>query len=85
MRSWAEVDKANLRGRGGAGFPAGRKWKHTKSAPGSIKLVIANGDERRSRRFLDRSIMEGDPHSLLGRKNGPLRLRDWSLSTALFM
>jgi len=40
-----EIDKANLRGRGGAGFPAGKKWKHTKGAPGKIKFVIANGDE----------------------------------------
>ncbi len=60
-----EVDKANLRGRGGAGFPAGRKWAHTKKAPGKIKLVIANGDEGDPGAFMDRSIMEGDPHSLL--------------------
>ncbi len=60
-----EVDKANLRGRGGAGFPAGRKWKHTKSARGSVKFVIANGDEGDPGAFMDRSIMEGDPHSLL--------------------
>lgn len=60
-----EVDKANLRGRGGAGFPAGRKWKHTKSAPGTVKFVIANGDEGDPGAFMDRSIMEGDPHSLL--------------------
>jgi len=60
-----EVDKANLRGRGGAGFPAGRKWAHTKSAPGKIKFVIANGDEGDPGAFMDRSIMEGDPHSLL--------------------
>ncbi|HYQ48212.1 MAG TPA: NADH-ubiquinone oxidoreductase-F iron-sulfur binding region domain-containing protein, partial [Thermodesulfovibrionales bacterium] len=60
----AEVDKANLRGRGGAGFPAGKKWKHTKSASGSIKFVIANGDEGDPGAFMDRSVMEGDPHSL---------------------
>lgn len=60
-----EVDRANLRGRGGAGFPAGRKWAHTKSAPGDIKFVIANGDEGDPGAFMDRSIMEGDPHSLL--------------------
>ncbi len=60
-----EVDKANLRGRGGAGFPAGRKWQHSKNAPGSIKFVIANGDEGDPGAFMDRSIMEGDPHSLL--------------------
>ncbi len=59
-----EVDNANLRGRGGAGFPAGKKWKHTKSAPGAIKFVIANGDEGDPGAFMDRSVMEGDPHSL---------------------
>ncbi len=61
----AEVDKANLRGRGGAGFPAGKKWKHTKGAPGTIKFVIANGDEGDPGAFMDRSVMEGDPHSLI--------------------
>jgi NADH-quinone oxidoreductase subunit F/NADP-reducing hydrogenase subunit HndC len=60
-----EVDRANLRGRGGAGFPAGRKWAHTKKAPGDVKFVIANGDEGDPGAFMDRSIMEGDPHSLL--------------------
>jgi NADH:ubiquinone oxidoreductase subunit F (NADH-binding)/(2Fe-2S) ferredoxin/NAD-dependent dihydropyrimidine dehydrogenase PreA subunit len=60
----AEVDKANLRGRGGAGFPAGKKWKHTKGAPGQVKFVIANGDEGDPGAFMDRSVMEGDPHSL---------------------
>lgn len=60
-----EVKKANLRGRGGAGFPAGVKWEHTKKASGSIKMVIANGDEGDPGAFMDRSIMEGDPHSLL--------------------
>jgi NADH-quinone oxidoreductase subunit F/NADP-reducing hydrogenase subunit HndC len=59
-----EVDKANLRGRGGAGFPAGKKWHHTKSAKGKIKFVIANGDEGDPGAFMDRSVMEGDPHSL---------------------
>jgi NADH-quinone oxidoreductase subunit F/NADP-reducing hydrogenase subunit HndC len=60
-----DVDRANLRGRGGAGFPAGRKWAHTKKAPGTVKFVIANGDEGDPGAFMDRSIMEGDPHSLL--------------------
>jgi len=60
-----EVKKANLRGRGGAGFPAGVKWAHSKKAPGDIKMVIANGDEGDPGAFMDRSIMEGDPHSLL--------------------
>ncbi|MBM4128959.1 MAG: CBS domain-containing protein, partial [Nitrospira sp.] len=60
-----EVKKANLRGRGGAGFPAGVKWAHARKAPGEIKMVIANGDEGDPGAFMDRSIMEGDPHSLL--------------------
>ncbi|MGD2080198.1 MAG: NADH-quinone oxidoreductase subunit NuoF [Nitrospirota bacterium] len=60
-----EVDKANLRGRGGAGFPAGRKWRHTKNSPGKIKFVLANGDEGDPGAFMDRAIMEGDPHSLI--------------------
>jgi NADH-quinone oxidoreductase subunit F/NADP-reducing hydrogenase subunit HndC len=59
-----EVDKANLRGRGGAGFPAGKKWKHTKGDKAKIKFVIANGDEGDPGAFMDRSVMEGDPHSL---------------------
>lgn len=59
-----EVDKANLRGRGGAGFPAGKKWRHTKSDKNKIKFVIANGDEGDPGAFMDRSVMEGDPHSL---------------------
>jgi NADH-quinone oxidoreductase subunit F/NADP-reducing hydrogenase subunit HndC len=60
-----EIKKANLRGRGGAGFPAGIKWAHTKKAQSEIKMVIANGDEGDPGAFMDRSIMEGDPHSLL--------------------
>ena len=60
-----EVRKANLRGRGGAGFPAGVKWGFAKKAPGANKIVIANGDEGDPGAFMDRSIMEGDPHSLL--------------------
>ena len=60
-----EIKKANLRGRGGAGFPAGVKWAHSRKAPGNVKIVIANGDEGDPGAFMDRSIMEGDPHSLL--------------------
>ncbi len=59
-----EVERANLRGRGGAGFPAGRKWRHTKNTEG-LKIVVANGDEGDPGAFMDRSVMEGDPHSLL--------------------
>lgn len=60
-----EIDKANLRGRGGAGFPAGIKWRHAKSFKSKAKFVIANGDEGDPGAFMDRSIMEGDPHSLI--------------------
>ena len=60
-----EVDKANLRGRGGAGFPAGIKWRHSKKSSVKTKFVIANGDEGDPGAFMDRSVMEGDPHSLL--------------------
>jgi NADH-quinone oxidoreductase subunit F/NADP-reducing hydrogenase subunit HndC len=60
-----EVKKSNLRGRGGAGFPAGVKWAHSRKAPGKTKLVIANGDEGDPGAFMDRSVMEGDPHSLI--------------------
>lgn len=60
-----EVDKANLRGRGGAGFPAGIKWRHSKKSSIKKKFVIANGDEGDPGAFMDRSVMEGDPHSLL--------------------
>ncbi|MCE5312549.1 MAG: CBS domain-containing protein [Nitrospiraceae bacterium] len=59
-----EIDRADLRGRGGAGFPAGKKWKHTRAAKG-LKVVVANGDEGDPGAFMDRAIMEGDPHSLL--------------------
>jgi NADH:ubiquinone oxidoreductase subunit F (NADH-binding)/CBS domain-containing protein/(2Fe-2S) ferredoxin len=60
-----EVDRAALRGRGGAGFPAGKKWRHARRAPGDVKFVIANGDEGDPGAFMDRSIMEGDPHSVI--------------------
>jgi NADH:ubiquinone oxidoreductase subunit F (NADH-binding)/CBS domain-containing protein/(2Fe-2S) ferredoxin len=60
-----EIKKANLRGRGGAGFPAGVKWEHAKRSPHPVKIVIANGDEGDPGAFMDRSIMEGDPYSLL--------------------
>ncbi len=60
-----EMKKANLRGRGGAGFPAGVKWAHSKKSPSKVRFVIANGDEGDPGAFMDRSVMEGDPHSLL--------------------
>jgi NADH:ubiquinone oxidoreductase subunit F (NADH-binding)/CBS domain-containing protein/(2Fe-2S) ferredoxin/NAD-dependent dihydropyrimidine dehydrogenase PreA subunit len=60
-----EIKKSNIRGRGGAGFPTGVKWGFARKAPGVNKIVIANGDEGDPGAFMDRSIMEGDPHSLL--------------------
>ncbi|HUT51823.1 MAG TPA: NADH-quinone oxidoreductase subunit NuoF [bacterium] len=60
-----EVKKANLRGRGGGGFPAGRKWQTTRDAPGETKYVIVNGDEGDPGAFMDRSLLEGNPHSVL--------------------
>jgi NADH-quinone oxidoreductase subunit F len=61
----AEVDKANLRGRGGGGFPAGRKWKTCHDALGEPKYVIVNCDEGDPGAYMDRSLMEGNPHSVL--------------------
>jgi len=60
-----EVKKANLRGRGGGGFPAGRKWETTKNAPAEPKYVIVNCDEGDPGAYMDRSLMEGNPHSVL--------------------
>ena len=61
----AEVTRAGLRGRGGAGFPTGRKWGICRGQPGDEKYIICNGDEGDPGAFMDRSIMEGDPHSVL--------------------
>jgi NADH:ubiquinone oxidoreductase subunit F (NADH-binding)/(2Fe-2S) ferredoxin/NAD-dependent dihydropyrimidine dehydrogenase PreA subunit len=60
-----EVKKANLRGRGGGGFPAGVKWETCKKAPGDIKYVICNADEGDPGAYMDRSLLEGNPHSVL--------------------
>jgi NADH-quinone oxidoreductase subunit F len=60
-----EVKKANLRGRGGGGFPAGVKWETTRNAPGEIKYVIVNADEGDPGAYMDRSLLEGNPHSVL--------------------
>lgn len=59
------IDKSGLRGRGGAGFPTGKKWKLTKEAKGETKYVVCNADEGDPGAFMDRSILEGDPHSVL--------------------
>jgi len=60
-----EVTKSGLRGRGGAGFPTGMKWKFAKNAPNSPKYVICNADEGDPGAFMDRSILESDPHIVL--------------------
>ena len=60
-----EVKKANLRGRGGGGFPAGRKWEGSRKAPGDIKYVIVNADEGDPGAYMDRSLLEGNPHAVL--------------------
>lgn len=59
------IDKSGLRGRGGAGFPTGKKWRATKEAKGDTKYVVCNADEGDPGAFMDRSILEGDPHSVL--------------------
>ena len=61
----AEVKKSRLRGRGGAGFSTGRKWESARKAEGEIKYVLANGDEGDPNCFMDRALMEADPHSIL--------------------
>jgi NADH-quinone oxidoreductase subunit F len=60
-----EIDKAGLRGRGGGGFPTGRKWELARIQPGAQKYVICNGDEGDPGAFMDRSVMEGNPHSVV--------------------
>ena len=60
-----EVKKANLRGRGGGGFPAGLKWEQCRNAPGEIKYLICNADEGDPGAYMDRSLLEGNPHSVL--------------------
>jgi len=59
------VEKSGLRGRGGAGFPTGRKWRFTRQAQGFPKYVVCNADEGEPGTFKDRLILEGDPHSIV--------------------
>jgi len=59
------IKKANLRGRGGGGFPAGIKWESTRNAPGEQKYVFVNADEGDPGAYMDRSLLEGNPHSVL--------------------
>ncbi len=60
-----QVKESGLRGRGGAGFPSGLKWEFAKAASGSPKYLICNADEGDPGAFMDRSILEGDPHSVI--------------------
>ena len=61
----AEVTESGLRGRGGAGFPTGIKWKTVSEAPGDRKYIVCNADEGDSATFADRMLMEGDPFTLI--------------------
>lgn len=60
-----EVEVSGLRGRGGAGFPTHAKWRFARNAQGDLKYLICNGDEGDPGAFMDRSLLEGDPHSVL--------------------
>ena len=60
-----EITESGLRGRGGAGFPTGKKWMFTKMAEGDQKYVVCNADEGDPGAFMDRSILEGDPHCVI--------------------
>ncbi len=60
-----ELKKSGLRGRGGAGFPTWRKWQFTKDVPGDEKYIMCNADEGDPGAYMDRSTLEGDPHSVL--------------------
>ena len=60
-----EITKSGLRGRGGGGFPVGRKWKTCANAPSDIRYVLCNADEGDPGAFMDRSICEGDPHAVI--------------------
>ncbi len=61
----AEIKKAGLRGRGGGGFPTGAKWESTRNAEGDTRYVICNADEGDPGAYMDRSLVEGNPHSVL--------------------
>ena len=59
------IIKSGLRGRGGAGFPTGLKWKFTREAPGDEKYIVCNADEGDPGAFMDRNVLEGDPHRVI--------------------
>ena len=60
-----EISKSGLRGRGGAGFPTGKKWSFVKAEPDGQKYVVCNADEGDPGAFMDRSVLEGDPHTII--------------------
>lgn len=60
-----EIRESGLRGRGGAGFPTGLKWERCRQHPGDIKFIICNGDEGDPGAFMDRSVLEADPHAVI--------------------
>jgi NADH-quinone oxidoreductase subunit F len=60
-----EIKKSGVRGRGGAGFPTGTKWQFCHDAPGTTKYIVCNADEGDPGAFMNRSLLEGDPHSVL--------------------
>jgi NADH-quinone oxidoreductase subunit F len=60
-----EIKKAGLRGRGGAGFPTATKWSFLKSSPGTVKYLVCNGDEGDPGAYMNRSVLEGNPHSII--------------------
>jgi NADH-quinone oxidoreductase subunit F len=60
-----QIKQSGLRGRGGAGFPTWRKWQFCREAPGDVKYLICNADEGDPGAFMNRSLLEGDPHSML--------------------
>ncbi|MCU0857296.1 MAG: NADH-quinone oxidoreductase subunit NuoF [Pontiellaceae bacterium] len=60
-----KIIDSGLRGRGGAGFPTGRKWQFTKNTPSDQKYIVCNADEGDPGAYMDRSVLEGDPHSVL--------------------
>ncbi len=77
-----QIEKSGLRGRGGAGFPTGKKWRTSRRNPGEVHYVICNADEGDPGAFMDRSVLEGNPHSVIegmviaayaiGAGNGPV-------------
>lgn len=87
------VDKSGIRGRGGGGFPAGKKWKQVARQPEKIRYVVCNGDEGDPGAFMDGSVMEGDPYKMIegmiiaayavGAENGYIYVRaEYPLSVA---